>query len=323
MKTFFFGIDGGGTKTEAVLCDASGHMLLRKRYPPTNPNDVGIQIAVERLSALLDETHDFLDDYENGDISLCVFAGIAGALNHREDLLKGLTAAHPKDRIGVYSDAVNLLSSELYDGDGCCLICGTGSVCFVRHGDRITRIGGWGYLLDKGGSGYSMGREALEAALRSHDGRGDATLLTGAVIEQLGGAPWDKLTEIYEGGKSFIASFAPCVTRCAKEGDRIAFEILFRESRYLAECLEAAYNTVGAWEETLDVVLGGGLMQSSPELIQLIKQNVTVPLNLTIASSPPVFGAVWESVRLHGETMTREQYHAFRQTFLCEYDAQG
>ena len=320
MMQYYLGIDGGGTKTKAVLCDTFGHILFHKTVSATNPNDVGIHTAVERLTGLLSDAHVYLAQSGIPQETLHVFCGIAGALNHKEGLLNGLSAAFPDDHIAVNSDAANLLSSELYDGDGCCLICGTGSVCMVRHGQKMTRIGGWGYLLDRSGSGYSMGREALEAALRSHDGRGDATLLTGAVTDQLGGYPWDKLTEIYEGGKAFIASFAPCVVRCAAEGDRIAFEILFRQSLYLAECLEAAYNMIGAWETPLEAVLGGGLFQVPSELLSLIKQNATVPLNLTVASAPPVFGAVWEAVRLHcSGTVTSAEYDSFKKVFLSDY----
>ena len=164
-----------------------------------------------------------------------------------------------------------------------------------------------------------MGREALEASLRAHDGRGDATLLTGALMEKLGDAPWNKLTEIYEGGKAFIASFAPCVIACAEEGDRVAFEILFRQARFLSEMLEAAYQWRGDWENPLSVVLGGGIFHAKSDLIPLIKQNITVPIQLTVASAPPVFGAVWEAVRMDNETVTQDDYRTFRENFMSDY----
>jgi len=314
MKKYFLGIDGGGTKTEAVLCDESGHIVHRWKTASTNPNDVGIDTAVDRLCCMIREAHSLV-----GETVICVFAGVAGALNNKEELLSGLRQQFPNDMISVNSDAINLLSSEIADGDGCCLICGTGSVCFVRHGEKITRIAGWGYLLDSSGSGFSMGREALEAVLRAHDGRGDATLLTGAITQKLDGTPWDKLTEIYEGGKPFIASFAPCVLQCAEEGDRIAFEIIWRQASYLSECLVAAFNTVGKWEETLSVVLGGGIFQASTLLIDLLKQNATVPLNLILAQAPPVFGAVWEAVRQSVGTVTVNDYDVFKRCFMEDY----
>ena len=310
------GIDGGGTKTEAILCDEQGGILARLLCGATNANDIGVPAAVERLSDLIQQAHDLMSGNDN---RLYVFCGIAGALNHRETLIPILSERFPSDGIEVNSDAFNLLSSELHDGSGCCLICGTGSVCFVRRGSEMCRIGGWGYLLDRSGSGYAMGREALEASLRAHDGRGDATLLTGALMEKMGAAPWDKLTEIYEGGKAYIASFAPCVIACAEEGDRVAFEILYRQALYLAEMLDAAYQWRGDWESTLDVVLGGGIFQAKSDLISLIEQNITARIRLRIASVPPVFGAVWEAVRIGSETVTYQKYSDFKKCFVADY----
>jgi len=319
MKQYYLGIDGGGTKTEAVLCDENGCILFSQKKSATNPNDVGVSCAVEKLRDLIDEAHLFLKKTQNSPAQLCIFGGIAGALNHKDALLAALHEAFPQDLIEINSDAINLLSSELCNGNGCCLICGTGSVCFVRRGTEIMRIGGWGYLLDRSGSGFSMGKEAIEAALRSHDGRGDATLLTGAITEKLGGAPWDKLTEIYEGGKPFIASFAPCVLSCANEGDRVAYEILFRQALYLAECLDAAYQWIGEWETPLEAVLGGGLFRAESDLLALVKQNVTVPIHLTVADAPPVFGAVWEAVRSQSKTVTLQEYCVFKEHFMNGY----
>lgn len=315
-KKYYLGIDGGGTKTEAILCDEQGRILGQYFCGATNANDIGVPTTVERLSDLIQQAHGLMS---GDDSKLYVFCGIAGALNHRETLIPILSDRFPSDYIEVNSDAFNLLSSELYDGNGCCLVCGTGSVCFVRRDAKIHRIGGWGYLLDRSGSGYAMGREALEASLRAHDGRGDATLLTGALTEKLGGAPWDKLTEIYEGGKAFIASFAPCVITCAEEGDRISFEILFRQALYLAEMLDAAYQWRGDWETPLDVVLGGGIFQAKSDLISLIEQNITAPIRMKIASVPPVFGAVWEAVRMGSETVTYQKYLSVRDCFAADY----
>lgn len=317
-RNYFLGIDGGGTKTEAILCDASGRILWRRLSGATNANDVGLPTASSRLCELIRGAHEHLCGIgEEG--ALCVFGGIAGALNQRENLLSVLCPEFPEDMLEIHSDAINLISSERYDGNGCCLICGTGSVCFVRRGSEIWRIAGWGYLLDRSGSGYAMGREALEASLRAHDGRGDATLLTGALMEKLGAAPWDRLTEIYEGGKAFIASFAPCVIACAEEGDRVASEILFRQALYLAECLEAAYNWRGEWDTPLEAVLGGGIFHAKSDLIPMIKQNITVPVNLTVASVPPVFGAVWEAVRIWSETVTYQDFETFKKSFIEDY----
>ena len=73
------------------------------------------------------------------------------------------------------------------DGPGAVLIAGTGSVCFGKDGQgRPFRAGGYGYLIDDGGSGYAIGRDILTAVARAHDGRGPETCLTEAVFASLG-----------------------------------------------------------------------------------------------------------------------------------------
>lgn len=64
---------------------------------------------------------------------------------------------------------------------------GTGAICCGRDGaGNRTRVGGYGYLIDDGGSGYALGRDILTAVVRAADGRGPATALTQAVFAALG-----------------------------------------------------------------------------------------------------------------------------------------
>ena len=69
----------------------------------------------------------------------------------------------------------------------------------------------------------------------------------------------------------------------------------------------------------MSVVLGGGLFQASPLLINLLKQQATVPLNLMLAEAPPVFGAVWEAIRQDSETVAVTDYEAFKNRFMADY----
>jgi hypothetical protein len=136
-------------------------------------------------------------------------------------------------------------------------------VCFLRRGDELIRIGGWGYLLDSGGGGYDIGRDALEAVLRAHDGRGEATALTEKITARLGGEAHTKITDIYREGKPYIASCAPDVFEAAREGDPVATAILRRNARKLAEYIEAAWGhlTDQGQPHTLPIVMGGGISQ--------------------------------------------------------------
>src|SRR5262249_20279577 len=71
-----------------------------------------------------------------------------------------------------------LLLSAVDGAVGVALVAGTGSIALGRdkHGTSA-RAGGWGHILGDEGSGYEIGRQALQAAMRAADGRGEATLL--------------------------------------------------------------------------------------------------------------------------------------------------
>ena len=50
---YIIGVDGGGTKTEIVLCDQNGCVIFRKVGNSSNPNDIGKEKAVEVVSNLI------------------------------------------------------------------------------------------------------------------------------------------------------------------------------------------------------------------------------------------------------------------------------
>ena len=301
--SYLIGIDGGGTKTLGVLTDLYGTVLATAQTGATNPNDVTPEISADRLTALC---HTLLEQAGLPDRALpeiSLFFGIAGGINHGPTLEKLLGERLPSAGVlRVRSDAHILLSGEVPTGDGACIICGTGSVCFLRRGEEIHRIGGWGYLLDSGGSGYDIGRDALEAALRAFDGRCEATNLSELLAEHLGGPVNTRITEIYREGKPYIASCAPLVFRAAEAGDAVAFSILRRNARRLAEYIETAWKRLNEHNDSapafLPVVMGGGISQkASPYWSDLVASLVdpAIPARITVAAMPPVFGAVAEA----------------------------
>jgi N-acetylglucosamine kinase-like BadF-type ATPase len=255
-----------------------------------------------------------------------MFFGIAGGINYGPALESSLCERFPEaEALTVRSDIHILLSGEIPEGDGACIICGTGSACFLRRGDEVIRIGGWGYLLDSGGSGYDIGRDALEAALRHFDGRGEATILSALLAEHLGGAVNTRITDIYREGKPYIAACAPLVFHAVRQGDPVAEAILNRNARKLAEYAECAWRWLTAdgraVPQTLPVVMGGGISSHEAPAWQTRIRSLTdpaVPAVFTPALMPPVFGAVTEAMRRSREG-TAASYQALKEGFLDSY----
>lgn len=252
---FAAGIDGGGTKTKVECRDRLGKVLCRKTFGPFNLNSIG----EDAFTALLEEITEFLR--KTGDC-IAVCAGAAGVSNPRvRELL-----AQAMERAGIarwqlVGDHEIALHGALSGQPGCVLIAGTGSICCGRNGrGEFVRTGGWGHIIDDGGSGYALGRDALAAVVRQWDGRGRKTLLAEAVSEHLGVRTPQELTAyIYGGDKSRVAAAAPLVEKCAAEGDETALQIYARAGEELAALAEAAARQLGL--ARCEVALLGGALE--------------------------------------------------------------
>ena len=310
--TLYIGIDGGGTKTTAVLCNSSGTVLSDVTLSGSNPNDIGIHASVTLLNDSIDRLLKAFPGSENG-TNLRLFAGIAGALNHLQELRRGLQQHLPSAHIDVHTDATNLICCELPTGDGACLICGTGSACFVRHKSEFLRIGGWGYLLDSGGNGYTIGRDILEAALMAYDGRGEQTCLSDLIERFTGKRAESLITDIYEGGKPYIASFAPLLLEGIQKNDPVSRDILSENAKSAAIMLDTAYRTL---QKPFTAVLGGGINQHfSPYWQDEIKKHTSAPVTLLTTEMPPVFGAFAKALAEDGVPCTDSVRREFKKTW--------
>ena len=215
-------VDGGGTKTEFVLCRPDGHILRRIQLGPSNPVSVGIQTTIERLS----EGIDALLRFNCHVIGITV--NIAGSMagDNCAAIKQGLSERFGHIPISVNSDILNVIHCVRGIERCIAVICGTGMSVFAYDGDKLRRFGGWGYLFDCAGSGYDIGREVIRACFAVNDGITAPSLLTELVEEKLGTPVIRVLNEFYHADKDHIASFAPYAFEAARKGDPLALGII-------------------------------------------------------------------------------------------------
>ena len=110
------------------------------------------------------------------------------------------------------------------------------------------------------GSGYAIGRAALGAVSRAHDGRSPRTALTDRVLAATRSDDFDALVRwAASASPSEMASLAPHVLEVAAQGDPLAQGIAdyaARELSQLAICLRPLLDA----EPPLGVALTGGLL---------------------------------------------------------------
>lgn len=278
------GIDGGGTKTEFILFDEDGKLLNRLILGGTNPNQHGLSHS---LSVLQNGISQLL---EPGMELAAMYIGCAGFLSagYGEKIRQALQKQHPYCKIACSSDIMNIIACGSNTRNCIAAICGTGAVTYANENRRLHRLGGAGYLLDTRGSGYDIGRDVLQSALREQDGIGEKTLLTPLVEKQLGCTVWDAVGKIYREGNAFVASFAPLAFRAYEKGDRLAEEILRKHAQYQAELIQAAATKYDCGRT---VVLSGGIFTGCSVFVQMLKGYLSQNLMVEVPTQKPVYGA--------------------------------
>ena len=284
--SYYLGIDGGGTKTAFVLQNEAGKIIRQVALTSSNPNDVGI----DRCKTVL----------ENGIRECCqgisfreisMFAGLAGSKGgNTAQILQEFFASFGFGRSDIGSDMDTALALGLRGQDGMIVILGTGNVALAQKNGVQKRIGGWGYLLDSGGSGYNLGRDALEAALCAWDGRGEPTLLQKLLEEHLGKSIPEAIPEIYRGGKRLIAGFAPLVFDAYDQGDKIAREIIEKNVAYLARLIGAGLDFLE--NPALPIALMGGLCHRGDIFLPMLQNLLPQATGLHINLNPMAEGAI-------------------------------
>lgn len=256
---YCLGIDGGGSKTLAVVVDEQGMERGRAVAGSSNYAAVGLDVAAGNIYEAAERA------MRGAGVSLpvaAVWLGLAGVDSlHAQDVL--LPHFHRLAGSVRLTNDAELVLGGLEHMVGVALIAGTGSIALGRNAQgEARRAGGWGHLLGDEGSGYAMGRCALQAVMRAADGRGEATALLPAILREWGLVEAsDILLKIYpEVDKAVIAGLSSLVLRSAEAGDRVAGGIVREAVDELALVASTVGHALGFDRDLLPLALGGGLL---------------------------------------------------------------
>lgn len=269
----FIGIEGSGAGRTAVATDANGHELARV------PGEIGmIDVrdptgTAAALAALARNTAKAAG-VPQIDALCCGLAGF-GREPERLALQEALVALGVAQRMRVTTDAEAAMADAFGPaGTGILLIAGTGSIAWGRDTRAKTaRVGGWGLLLGDEGSGYGLGLAALRAVVRAHDGRGQPSSLTAAVLQAAGvDAPEGLVAWSAGASKGEIAALAPLVVSAATTADIAAKGILDNAAHELGMHVLALNARLGPWSEPPLLALAGALLApGSPLRARVLK----------------------------------------------------
>ncbi|SCY44258.1 BadF-type ATPase [Microbacterium sp. LKL04] len=223
----------------------------------------GIHTGIPLLPQLADVVRETLT--RTGSDLDVVTAGISG-LTDRDadaDALLALIHADGVRATMLAHDSTTSFLGALGDGHGAVVAAGTGVVTLAVGETETARVDGWGWIMGDAGSGYWIGRAALDAVMRAYDGRGPATMLTDAAVSR-----WPDLTQAYMALQAdhdrvrVVASLAREVAAAADAGDQVAIDISHRAAHELASSARTAVRRVRTDEPVFDVCAIGGVFAS-------------------------------------------------------------
>ena len=281
------GIDGGGTHTRLELRDENNQFLRRAEFGPFNINSIG----EEAFRALLRQV--FAEIGDMGQCSRIVF-GAAGISNP----LMGQVLEEELERSG-FTGLWKLCGDQeialrgATDEPAVALIAGTGSICFGKNGAGETaRSGGYGHLIDDGGSGYALGRDVLSAAVRAIDGRGTGTAILSAVYDRLNATqPGQIVSFVYspDTDKSMVAQFSHIALNLAAQGDPTAMAILETGAQELYQLVSAVQRKLGL--EGCPIASLGGLIAEDTAYRKVVVEKLSKLGTLIYPAHDALWGA--------------------------------
>lgn len=278
------GIDAGGTQTRWALASASGELVAEGSVSGMS----AVQMASKSGQQSIRDTFSALAaDVLAVGRPAQVHAGLTGYGGVEEPL-----AGMIRTPLGLAAAAVTIVTDievayldVFAPGEGYLVYAGTGSIAaHIDAGGSFHRAGGHGSLLDDGGSGYWIAREALRHIWRTEDetpGAGLATPMAREVLEHVGGRDWGSTRRfMYSSERGEIGKLALAVAAAAGT-DAAALRILEAAGAELGRLARILVSRFGA----RPVALAGRVFQLHPVIEQACRAQLSAEVPLILRAS--------------------------------------
>lgn len=289
------GIEGGGTRTVAILADAHGLLVKRVEAGPANLRLLSDPQLTKHLRSLARQFP----------TPAAVGIGLAGLRNEQDRgrVLGAAESVWPKRPCFACADLETALAAaeiapESSSHARVLLLSGTGSCCFGRFDGLTAKVGGWGHVLGDKGSAYEVGLRALKAVVYYYDRDGKWPRLGERLLRALHlNCPDELISWVQHAGKQEIAGLAIEVFDAWKEKDAIASDLIEAAAQTLAKDAEACAARLVPRNETVQFILAGSMLLKQPAFARRVGKVLARRWPLSTVAPLKREGA-WGAVRL-------------------------
>ncbi len=304
---YFLGVDGGGTKTQFALVDASRKLVAEAALGASYHPEVGLDGVRQVLSAGVAQVL-----ASAGIQSTQIAHAFFGLPAYGEDskvtpVLDSMPASIlGHDRYSVDNDMVCGWAGSLGAEDGINIVAGTGSIGYGRRKERSARVGGWGEHFSDEGSAYWIAMQGLNAYSRMSDGRMPAGPLHTLINEALAlETDLDLCARVYGANaktRGELAALSQVVARAAMAGDAAAGDIFWRAGAALALIADTLRKKLGyEANEPVRLSYSGGAFRAGDLLLTPFKNSLAVlspRFSLCLPMHEPHYGAALHAANL-------------------------
>lgn len=307
----YLAIDSGGTKVLALLYDENFRIIRVCRAGSLRENTTPKDLIADNVESIINGLD--LDCTE----AIDHITGITDRILYNritESCTVGTTSFCGELELG--------LSAACLFGDALLALSGTGATLFSRYNGSIDSAGGYGAAVSDAGSGYWIGRHAMEAATAYDEGRGESTLLKDMITERFGRRNLrEAIFSIYSrrdiSPSASVASCAPLVTEAAYRGDETAHEIIIKAGRVLGKQLLYLIRKHDIHEQ-IPVTVSGSVWRGHHDLFGEFSRVVHshgAGREIIIPEFEPIVGAVIHHYRKTNGSFGEKDLQFFRKEY--------
>jgi N-acetylglucosamine kinase-like BadF-type ATPase len=309
------GVDGGATKTVAVVGRLDGTLLASARAPSSNYHNIGVWKAAKAIRTSVNSAcrhaHASASNLET------VVMGLAG-MDCPRDFRSGQRVADLADlgkRRFVVHDSVIAVYAATLGRPGIVVNAGTGSFAAgIGVDGKTIRAGGWGNIIDDEGSAYHIGKLGIRAALRALDGTERKTAIAKLVVRKFKLQTLEDIVhEVYNRPMTVkeISSVSKLVAQAAVNGDKVARGIFAYEGRALATLVSTIARRLDMATSKVNIYCTGGVFKAGPILLNPFREELRRNVPSFVLRRPrfePVIGAFIlalkeQDVKMQGVTL--------------------
>jgi N-acetylglucosamine kinase-like BadF-type ATPase len=227
------GLDAGGTQTRWALAAADGAVLAQGAVGGVTALQLRQPGGADAVAGVLRELAAALAPHSRPSALHAGVTGFGGLQEQAGRDLQALLALElglPVAAVRLSTDMELACRAAFAPGEGYLVYAGTGSIAgYVDAQQGFHRAGGRGGILDDGGGGYWIAREALRQVWRLEDERPGAwqqSAMARALFEHIGGSDWALTRQlVYGAGRGDLGQLALAVAATA-DSDPAAQAIL-------------------------------------------------------------------------------------------------